>query len=452
MTTERSAELERYAERLLERARRHGATDAEVSVESRLSALTRFADSEIHQSVTEDTVRVNLRYVQGRRYGMAATGRLDDAALDTLVERAAANAAGTAETDDWPGLPEPGPIPDVTGAYAAATGEATPELRAGIVREVIAAADAAGVGAYGSYATGTVTTAVLNSRGVRAVQTRSDAWLVTVHMSPDGGTGYAETCAVDVADVDGAALGREAAGKARAADNAVVLNPGECPVVLEEYAVADLLAKLGRCGFNARAVQEGQSFAAPGVRVAGDLVTVWDDGTDPAGLPSAFDHEGVGKERVSLIDRGRCVGLVHDTGTAARAGIRSTGHALPAPNPVGPLPTNMFMAPGRLSREELVGRLDRGLLVTRFYYTNPVDPKRAVVTGVTRDGVFLVEHGEIVAPVRDLRFSQSYLDVLRRVSAIGRDRRTVRGWFGGVSVLGDITVPAVLVDGFRFSG
>ncbi|MEU6412885.1 TldD/PmbA family protein [Microbispora sp. NPDC046933] len=444
--------LERYAERVLDTARRHGATDAEVSVEARCAALTRFANSEIHQSVAEDTVRVGLRFIHGRRYGMAATGRLDDAALESLVERASVNARSTAESDDWPGLPEPGPIPEVTGAYAASTGEATAERRIGTVREVVAAADAAGVAAFGSFTTGAVTTAVISTRGVRAVQTRSDAWLVTVHMSPGGGTGYAETCAVDVADVDGAALGREAAGKARADDHAVVLPAGEYPVVLEEYAVVDLLAKLGRCGFNALAAQEGQSFAAPGLRVASDLVTVWDDGTDPAGLPTAFDHEGVGKERVSLIDRGRCVGLVHDTRTAARAGIRSTGHALPAPNPVGPLPTNMFMAPGTLSREELVGRLDRGLLVTRFYYTNPVNPKRGIVTGVTRDGVFLVEDGEIVTPVRDLRFSVSYLDVLRGVSAVGKERKTLRGWYGGVPVLGDITVPAVLVDGFRFSG
>ncbi|GAA0977567.1 TldD/PmbA family protein [Acrocarpospora macrocephala] len=444
--------IEKHAERLLALARRHGATDAEVSVETRRAALTRFANSEIHQSVAEDTVRVNLRYVHGRRHGMAATGRLDDAALESLVERAAASARGTAETDDWPGLPEPGPIPEVTGASAAATRAATPELRAGVVREVIAAADAAGVGAFGSFATGAVTTAVLSSRGVRAAQTRSDAWLVTVHMSPDGGTGYAETCAVDVADVDGAALGREAAAKARAGDHAVALAPGEYPVVLEEYAVVDLLAKLGRCGFNARAAQEGQSCAEPGVRIASDLVTVWDDGTDPAGLPTAFDYEGVGKQRVTLIDRGRCAGLVHDTRTAAGAGIHSTGHALPAPNPVGPLPTNMFMAPGGFSREELLGRLDRGLLVTRFYYTNPVDPKRGIVTGVTRDGLFLVEGGEIVGPVRDLRFSQSYLDVLRGVSAVGNSRRTLRGWYGGVSVLGDITVPAVLSDSFRFSG
>ncbi|MER7498673.1 TldD/PmbA family protein [Nonomuraea pusilla] len=449
---ERHGRFERHAERILDRARRHGASDAEVCVEGRLASLTRFANSEIHQSVTEDAVRVSLRYVRGRRHGMAVTGRLDDSALDSLVERAASNAAGTAETDDWPGLPEPGPIPEVTGAYAAATGEATPELRAGVVRDVIAAADAAGAAASGSFATGAVTTVVLSSRGVRAAQTRSDAWLVTVHASPGGGTGYAETCAVDVADVDGAALGREAAGKARAGDHPVVLPAGEYPLVLEAYAVADVLAKLGRCGFNARAVQDGQSFARPGLRVAGDLVTVWDDGTDPLGLPTAFDHEGVGKERVSLIDHGRCDQVVHDTVTAARAGVRSTGHALPAPNPVGPLPANMFMAPGRLSREELIGRLDRGLLVTRFHYSNPVDPKRGIVTGVTRDGVFLVEHGEIVAPVRDLRFSQSYLDVLRRVSAVGRDRRRVRGWFGGVQVLGEVTAPAVLVDGFRFSG
>ena len=184
---------------------------------------------------------------------------------------------------------------------------------------------------------------------------------------------------------------------------------------------------LGYLGFSALAVQEERSFVEPGKRIGTDLVTIVDDGQDPAGLPHGFDYEGVAKQRVELIDGGICRGVVHDVQTAARAGVTSTGHGLPAPNPYGPFPLNMVMDAGTATREELIGGLDRGLLVTRFHYTNPVHPKLAIVTGMTRDGTFLVEGGRIVGPVKNLRYTQSYLDAMAGTVAVGIERRTLRG-------------------------
>ena len=125
--------------------------------------------------------------------------------------------------------------------------------------------------------------------------------------------------------------------------------------------------------------------------------------------------------------------------------VTSTGHGLPAPNPWGPFPLNMQMAAGATSRDELVGGLDRGLLVTRFHYTNPIQPKRAVVTGMTRDGTFLVEGGEIVGPVRNLRYTQSYVDALAGVAAVGSERRCLVGFLGAV------VVPAIRIEGWTFT-
>ena len=142
-------------------------------------------------------------------------------------------------------------------------------------------------------------------------------------------------------------IGREAAGKARATADAVAIEPGDYPVVLEEYAVVDLLDMLGYLGFSALAVQEERSFFEPGRRIGSDLVTIVDDGYDPAGLPLAFDYEGVAKQRVPLLERGVCRDVVYDAQTAARDGVASTGHGLPAPNPYGPFPLNMVMEPGR---------------------------------------------------------------------------------------------------------
>jgi predicted Zn-dependent protease len=443
---ERANDALALAERALAAARREGPTEAEALVMAEDAALTRFANSQIHQNVAETNVVLNLRFVAGKRVGVASSGRTDDEGLQRLAANAAAIARVVEELEDWGGLPEPTPIEAVPAAYATATADASPELRADGVRAVISAADAAGVTAYGSFSTGTETTAVANSKGVRAAGTRTVAQLLTVSMGPDGGTGYAESAAVDATTIDAAAIGREAAEKARATANAVAVDAGDYPVVLEEYAVVDLLDMLGYLGFSALAVQEGRSFVEIGKRIGSDLVTIVDDGRDGAGLPMAFDYEGVPKQRVSLVDAGICRGVVYDAQTASRDGVTSTGHGLPAPNPYGPFPLNQVMAAGAATREDLVAGLDRGLLVTRFHYTNPVHPKLAIVTGMTRDGTFLVEGGRIVAPVRNLRYTQSYLDALAGTVAVASQRKTLKGFLGGV------VVPAVRIDGWTFTG
>jgi predicted Zn-dependent protease len=446
MNDDRARDALALAENALAHASREGVTEAEALVMADDSALTRFANSEIHQNVAETNVTINLRVVIGKRVGVASSGRTDEEGLRRLAENAAAIARVVAELDDWGGLPGPTEIHDVAEAFSRATAEASPEFRAEAVRAVIGAADDAGVTAYGSFATGTESIAVANSKGARASGTRTTSQLITVSMGAGGGSGYAEAAAVDASTIDAAALGREAAGKARATADAIAIEPGDYPVVLEEYAVVDLLDMLGYLGFSALAVQEERSFFEPGKRIGTEIVTIVDDGYDPTGLPLWFDYEGVAKQRVELVGRGVCRSLVYDTQTAARAGVESTGHGLPAPNPYGPFPLNMVMEPGVASREELIGGLDRGLLVTRFHYTNPVHPKLAIVTGMTRDGTFLVEGGKIVGPVKNLRYTQSYLAALAGTVAVARERKTLRGFLGGV------VVPAVRIEGWTFTG
>ena len=446
MNDDRAHDALSLAEAALTHATGAGATEAEVLVVAGDAALTRFANSQIHQNVAETTVGLNLRFVAGKRIGVASSDRTDDEGLRRLTEQAAAIARVVEELEDWGGLPGPTPIDDVSAAYAPATASASPELRAEGVRAVIASADAAGVTAYGSFSTGTETIAVANSKGVRAGDTRTVAQLLTVSMGPGGGTGYAEQASVDATTIDAAAIGREAADKARATANAIAIEAGDYPVVLEEYAVVDLLDMLGYLGFSALAVQEERSFVEIGRTIGSELVSIVDDGRDPAGLPMAFDYEGVAKQRVQLLEAGVCRGVVYDAQTAARDGVASTGHGLPAPNPYGPFPLNQVMAGGDASREELIGGLDRGLLVTRFHYTNPVHPKLAIVTGMTRDGTFLVEHGRIVAPVRNLRYTQSYLAAMASTVAVARERKTLKGFLGGV------VVPALRLEGWTFTG
>ena len=312
---------------------------------------------------------------------------------------------------------------------------------------MIAGADAAKVLAYGSYRTVAQHVAMANSHGVALEEERSQGHCIVVAMGPDGEAGYAEDAAVDHTRIDAAALGREAAEKAHASAGPVAIDPGDYPVVLEEYAVVDILDYTGYLGFSALGVQEGRSFYEPGKRIGSDLVTIRDDASDPASTPASFDYEGVAKRPLTLVENGICRDLVYDLQTAAKDGRASTGHGLPAPNTYGPLPLNMLMSAGESSREELIGGLERGLLVTRFHYTNVVHPKLAMVTGMTRDGVFLVEGGKIVGPVRNLRFTQGYLAALAGVEAVGRTRKLLLSGF-----LQSAVVPALRISNFTFTG
>ncbi len=436
------------AERAVAMALEAGATQAEAVVIDGTSALTRFANNELHQNVAEDDVSVNLRFVDGQRIGVASSNKVDDESLQRLAASAGATARLQPEQEWFRSLPEPGPVALAAGAWAQATAEADPTIRADAAAAVIAAARGIEAQAYGLVETSSETISVVNSLGIDVSERRSRSQVLTVMMGPGGGTGYAEQVAVDIEALDASAIGREAAERTAAMRDPVELPAGEYPVVLDTYAVMDVALWVGQIGFNAQEVREQRSFYEPGRVVASSLVSLADDGTDQLGTPASFDYEGVAKQRVPLIESGACRALVHDSTTAAIDGVSSTGHALPAPNPWGPFPFNLSMAPGETPRAELIGGLERGLLVTRFHYTNVVHPRQVKVTGMTKDGLFLVEDGRITAPVRNLRFTQSYLEALAAVDGVSRERRAV----DGDDYLGTIIVPALRIGAFHFTG
>jgi PmbA protein len=216
-------------------------------------------------------------------------------------------------------------------------------------------------------------------------------------------------------------------------------------VVLEEAAVAEMLDYVGFIGFSALAVQEGRSFMRLGEQITGANISIYDDGYDPRGFPMAFDFEGVPKRRVDLIKDGVAHAVVYDSYTAGREpGRQSTGHALPAPNTYGPLPLNLVLAPGRTPKADLIKGIKRGLWVTRFHYVNIVHPLQTVLTGMTRDGTFLIEDGVITRPVKNLRFTQSVLDALRHAEPADT-LKLQKSFFGGT------LAPALRIEGFNFS-
>ena len=422
------------------------ADQTEVVVTGDESALTRFANSAIHQNVMENNAEVRVRVVLGKRIGVSTSNTLDSSRLRQLVDSAVAAAKNQPENPDFVSLPGPKPV-NRLNACDEGTANSDPEVRAKAVRAICALAMEQQLSAAGALETGYQEYAVANSLGVFAYDTQSFSRLNTVIMS-DSGSGYAERNSTRFSDLDPEGAAREAIDKAVRSRNPVDLPPGDYVTILEEYAVAEMMFYLAYVGLGALAVQEGRSFMNGrfGQQIADPRVSVWDDGRDPRGYPWSFDFEGVPKQRVDLILNGVANGVVYDSYTAGREGKRSTGHALPAPNPFGPFPLNLVMGTGGATKSEMLASVDRGLWVTRFHYVNIVHPTQTVLTGMTRDGTFLIENGEVVGPVKNLRFTQSVLDALSSVRMIGRD--SLLAGSRSESAL----VPALLVDNFRFTG
>ncbi len=438
---------------LLERVLRHAGGDvqAEALYLGEDAALTRFATNQIHQNVRGHDASLQVRVLDRERVGVAATNRLDDGSLRELVERARAIAARSAPNPRAAILPEPSERGfDTDLGYVSATADASADVRAEGAAAVIAAGEAKRLQVSGSYATSTTTVAVANTKGIRSIHRSTRAALLTVMMdgfASGAASGYANAVSPDVRDIDAAALGSEAAEKADRMRGAGELEPGEYEVVLEEYAVAGLLEYLSFIGFSGLAHEEGRSFMELGRQVMGDNVSIWDDGHDTTGMPAPIDFEGVVRQRVDLIRSGVAVAVVHDAATGARAGTGSTGHALPAPNTFGPMATNLFMAPGTTPRDQLIAGVKRGVWVTRFHYINPVHPKKAILTGMTKDGTFLIEDGRIARPLLNFRFTQSIPEAFGDVRAASRETKLLPGEFAGSA-----RCPAVHLGSFNFTG
>lgn len=438
-------EFQGLAERILSKSK---ADQTEVLFQAAESALTRFANSYIHQNVAESNAVVRIRAVVGKRTGIATTNDLTPKGLDQAIEMAVRVAGFQPEDPDMPPLPSPQPSPRVH-AYAEDTAKATPELRARAAGIFCTLARENGLTAAGAFRTQVTEMGVANSLGVSAYQVSTVADASTVVMSEDS-SGYAAAAATHLHDLDVEGLAKDAVDKALISRNPRPLPEGEYPVVLQHYATQDMLEMFGYLSFSALAVQEGRSFMAGkmGQQVMSPNVSIWDDGQDPDGLPMAFDFEGVPKQRVDFIVKGVATGVAHDSATAAKDGTLSTGHALPMPNLQGPFPLNLHMAPGKLTLEEMIAGLDKGLFVTRFHYTRPVHPTKVIITGMTRDGTFWVEKGEIAHPIRNLRFTQSYLEALEHVNAIENATHLVPSGFD----IGGLQVAAVSLPRFRFTG
>jgi PmbA protein len=409
--------------------------------------LTRFASSSIHQSTHREDTGVRVRVVKDDRIGVASTNDFTIEGARRAAEHALEMANVVAPDALFPGLARPAEVPE-SDAYDEATASATPAFRAAGVADLVAQCPD-GFTAAGAFETLASEVAVANTEGQFCWAPSTMASITTVVSGGEGGHGFAEVFEPATSGVDPVAVGKRAAAKAVDSQSPRDVEAGRYSVVLEPAAVSTLVGFLAWIGFGGRSLAEGRSCFSgkEGQQVAAPDVSIYDDAAAPGTLGLPFDFEGVPRSHVDLIKDGAFLRGVYDLRTAKQAGVSSTGHALPPPNPEGPFPLNLFMAPGEASVDEMIAATERGLLVTRFHYTNVVHPIESTITGMTRDGTFLIENGEVSHPVKNLRFTQSIVEALTGTEMIGRDTELASEFFFSAS-----RVPALKVASFNFSG
>lgn len=434
--------------------------EVEVLFVGTSSSLTRFANNTIHQNVAENTEVASIRVAFDGKTARATTNRFDDDAL----KRAVHSAESIAKVQE----PNPDLLPMASAAEAKLdkpapdrwfdpTAAITPADRAQAVSEIVAVAKKNQLTTAGIYSSAESTEGVVNSKGLCTFHRRTAAE-VSITMLADDSSGWQKANSPNVADVDHRRLAEVAAQKAKDSRSPQEMAPGKYTVVLEPAAVLDLVGFMF-WDFGGMAILDQRSFLnnRVGTRLFGKNITIMDDAYHRLQSGSPFDGEGVGRKQVTLVDKGVVKSLVYARGTAEKmrhseyAGkvgeIDATGHGFPLPNELGEAPANIVFVTsgGEQSTEQMIAGSERAILITRLWYIREVDPYEKIVTGMTRDGTFLIEDGKIRHGIRNFRFNESLIGMLSSVEALGKPVRAS----GEESF--DMVVPAMKVRDFNFT-
>ncbi len=434
-------ELQHLAERVFQFS---DADETEVHIDFVADALTRFANNTIHQNVSEQVRSVSIRTVYDGRTARATTNKTDDESLRRAVAASAALSRSQPKNPDL--LPMPGPQSYTkVNRYFAQTAGATPEDRAVSVARVTELAEQNRQTAAGVFATGASVSAIANSKGLFANHRQTRAEFSITIMEQDS-SGWAKASSPDRDEIDPEALARCASEKAAASRHPKQVEPGRWTVILEPAAVLDLVGFLFY-DFAGTAVLDQRSCFNNrlGKQVMGENVTIHDDVTHALQSGAPFDGEGMPRQTVLLVERGVPRHLVYSRATAKKMNTKPTGHGLALPTQDGEAPFNLVFSGGNTSLETMIATTDRGILLTRLWYIREVDPYEKILTGMTRDGSFLVENGKITMGIRNFRFNQNILEML---SNVGQMSPAVRA-AGEESF--EMVVPAMKVRDFHFT-
>ncbi|MEO0248377.1 MAG: metallopeptidase TldD-related protein [candidate division WOR-3 bacterium] len=419
---------------------------AELIILNEDSMLTRFAGSRVHQNVAVRNLNVGLRLRYGKRVGVAWVNSDESESLKNLAESAREVAFHSPEQD----LPEPvgrSEPKDLPWAFDQETAEAEPEYLGKKVADALAKLPP--YEGFGSFNKGAVEIVVANTKGLRLYHRMTDAHF-SVNPMRGMASSWGQESSIKISEIDPVRVAEAARARAEMTENPADLQPGEYEVILEPLAVSEIIGFANWLGFSARAFQEGRSFLRDkmGTRVFSEEMSLWED--PGQGFPYPFDMEGIARKPFPIIENGVPVNLVYDLKCAAAEGKESTGNGV---IPFGnyPYAMNLAMKPGKKTRQELISETERGILVTKLWYVNVAEPMSFTLTGMTRDGLFMVENGKVTRALKNMRFTQNMLDALRDAE-IGSDATLVGSttWYDMHLPGGDI-VPSVKLRRFNFT-
>lgn len=439
-----AAEFKKTIDAVLRLGKARGADETEVQLDETIDALTRFANNAIHQNVAEHGVTVSVRTIVDGRTARATTNRLDEDSLRRAVESSLQLA------HSQPKNPKLLPVPSkqhyrAVNRFTPATAALTPEARARAVKQACDLAIRNGQVAAGIFSSGQSQHLIGNSRALFAAYRQTEAEF-SVTMQDESAASWAKANSGSVTKIDPQSLAARAGDKARMAKDPVELSPGKYTVILEPAAALDLVGFLFY-DFAATALEDQRSCLNKrmGKQLFGKNISIVDDVFHPQQMGAPFDGEGMPRQRVSLVEKGIPKNLVYSRASAQKARKKPTGHGFGLPNEYGEAPMNLVFGGGDSSLEEMVAGTDRGLLVTRVWYIREVDPYEKIMTGMTRDGLFLVENGKVASAVRNFRFNQSLIELLQNVQEIAPSSRTT------AEEAFEMVVPAMKVNGFHFT-
>jgi len=437
-------ELHRIVATVLRLARFTGAEETEVHVDEVADNLTRFANNGIHQNVAEQGLTVSIRTVVDGRTARATTNRIEEDSLRATIE------ASLSLAHSQPKDPRVLPMPAKqryrrVNRFVKQTAALTAEERARAVRLACDFAIKKDQVAAGIFASGQSQSAIGNSRGLFAAYRETHAEF-SITMQEAAAASWAKANSADVRAFEPQKLAARASEKAHLAVNARELPPGRYTVILEPAAVLDLVGFLFY-DFAATALEDKRSCLNDrmGTPLFGKNITIADDVYHPLQQGAPFDGEGLPRQRVLLVDRGVPKNLVYSRAAAKAARKTPTGHGFALPNEYGEAPMNLVFTGGDSSLEKMIASTDRGLLVTRLWYIREVDPYEKVMTGMTRDGLFLVENGRVTTAVRNFRFNHSLIEMLKNIELLGPAVRAT-----GEEAF-EMVVPVMKVRNFHFS-
>jgi PmbA protein len=436
-----AAQLRRIAEKIVKFSE---ADETEVDVTAVTSALTRFANNTIHQNVAEQGLTISVRAVVDGRTARASTNKTDDESLRRVTRAALDLARVQPRNPDLLPMLGPQKIQKVN-RFVEATAAATPADRARAVARVCQMADKSKQTTAGIFSTGLSEIALANSRGLFEFYEDTRAEFSVTMLEKDS-SGWAKATSARVGEIDPEALAQRASEKCAGSRAPREVPAGRYTAILEPPAVLDLVGFLfydfaGTCVADQRSCFTGRV----GKKLFGENISIWDDVYHPLQLGPPFDGEGVPRKRVALVEKGVPRNLVYSRATAKKMKAQPTGHGFSLPSEDGEAPFNLVFAGGNSSTDEMIRSTERGLLITRLWYIREVDPYQKVLTGMTRDGTFLVENGRVAGAVRNFRFNQSIIGMLSNVEMLGPAVRAS----GEESF--DMVVPAMKVRDFHFT-